>query len=188
MSEAAAADLVHGHNDLVFNFGIEGYQPQWLHGRDAITTAHGRRLAALAGHTLRHVWLVWDLDADEWFADCPVLLDFGADQVEVNHQKFDDLSITWNSADPTRPVRWPTSDDFQLAWRAEPLPQLAPLPGQRLSHAELLEWAGDDMANGSIALSFALSTAQLIIYNALDENGLTVDPPEPCWRRQPLTR
>ncbi|MCM0674449.1 hypothetical protein NCC78_07075 [Micromonospora phytophila] len=34
------------------------------------------------------------LDTDEWFADCPILLDFGADQVKVNHQNFDDLSLT----------------------------------------------------------------------------------------------
>lgn len=175
------------HNDLVFDFGIEGYQPLWLHGRDAIAAAHGRRLAALTGHLLRHVWLVWDLDADEWFADGPVLLDFGADQVEVNHQKFDDLSITWNSADPSRPVIWPTSDSFHLAWRPEPLPLLAPLSGQKLHRVELLEWLGNDMANGSIALGYTFQDGQLTIFNALDENGIEDTPPEPNYRRHPLT-
>ncbi|OKI53779.1 hypothetical protein [Micromonospora sp. CB01531] len=36
------------------------------------------------------------------------------EHLEVNRQKFDDLSITWNSVDVTRPPVWPTSDDFRL--------------------------------------------------------------------------
>lgn len=88
-------------------------------GTEPIAATHGRRLAELVGRTLHHVWLVWDLRADEWFSDCPVVLDFGDERVEIIHQKFDDLSITFNSIDPRQPVTWPTSDDFQLAWRAE---------------------------------------------------------------------
>ncbi|MDQ7807286.1 hypothetical protein Q5425_26420 [Amycolatopsis sp. A133] len=83
-------------------FDIRGYQPRWLSGCQAITVAHGRRLRALVGRRLRHVWLLWDLDADEWFADGPVLLDFDGEQAEVNHYEFDDLSITWNTIDPVR--------------------------------------------------------------------------------------
>ncbi|GAA3470616.1 hypothetical protein [Nonomuraea roseola] len=37
--------------------------------------------------------MVWDLDEDEGFADCPVLLDFEGEQVEINHRKFDALTI-----------------------------------------------------------------------------------------------
>jgi hypothetical protein len=165
-------------------FGIEDYEPYWLNGRDEITVAHGSRLAALGGHTLRHVWLVWDLDADEWFSDAPVLLDFGVTQVEVDHQKFDDVSITWNTTDPNRRMvdPWPN-----LAWRSEPLPQLARLVGQPLRHVELLEWIGDDMANGSIAVGFTLAEDQLTVYNALDENGFEHTPPGPEYRRHRLT-
>jgi hypothetical protein len=72
--------------------------------RDPTSTAHGRRLAGLAGRTLHHVWLVWDLRADEWFTDCLVVLDFGDEHVEINHQKFDDLSSTFNSIDPRQTV------------------------------------------------------------------------------------
>ena len=42
----------------------------------------------------RHVWLVWDLANDVWFTHAPVLMDFGRDQLELDHQKFRDLSIT----------------------------------------------------------------------------------------------
>ncbi|MEV6761463.1 hypothetical protein AB0N16_12585 [Streptomyces sp. NPDC051105] len=51
-----------------------------------------RRMRALT-----HAWLVWDVQDSEWFSDCPVLLDLTGEQVEINHAKFDDLSITWNT-------------------------------------------------------------------------------------------
>ncbi|WP_158690490.1 hypothetical protein [Streptomyces sp. 142MFCol3.1] len=41
--------------------------------------------------------LVWDVQDSEWISDCPVLLDFTGEQVEINHAKFDDLSIAWNT-------------------------------------------------------------------------------------------
>ncbi|MEH0974525.1 hypothetical protein V6U77_25665 [Micromonospora sp. CPCC 205546] len=174
----------------MFDFGIPGYQPSWLRARPDIETTHGARLAALAGRTLTHVWLVWDLDEDEWFADCPVLLDFAGEQVEVNHQKFDDLSITWNSVRPVGPVTWLATDDLRLAWRAEPLPGLAALPGRRLREVALLEWRGatGDLANGSLALGFAFADIELVVHNGLDENALTVGPPDPRYRRHPLGR
>jgi hypothetical protein len=81
-------------NQRVSYFGIRGYQPRWLNGRRAVTVAHGRRLHALIGRRLTHSWLAWERNDDQWFADCPVLLDFDGMQVEINHQKFDDLSIT----------------------------------------------------------------------------------------------
>ncbi|MEU8262815.1 hypothetical protein AB0C02_19575 [Micromonospora sp. NPDC048999] len=164
----------------MFDFGIAGYRPAWLQGRPAIEAAHGQRLAALAGRRLTGVWLVWDLDDDSWFADCPVVLDFAGERVEVNHQKCDDLSITWNSVDPATPVSWPTSDDFRLAWRSEPLPELAALPGRRLRAAGLAEWRGSpgDLANGSVGVVFAFDDGELVVYNALDENALTFGPPD----------
>ena len=73
---SAQQPRVQWHPWPVLRFGIPGYQPHWLNGRDSIRAAHGRRLAGLVGLTLRHLWLAWDLDDDEWFADAPVLLDF----------------------------------------------------------------------------------------------------------------
>ena len=168
-------------------FGIQDYQPHWLNGRDSIVAAHGRRLANLAGLTLQHVWLVWDLDDDEWFTDAPVLLDFGAEQVEVDHQKFDDLSITWSSIDPSRPIE---DSYFHLAWRAQPLPGLVNLPGRCLHDVELLEWIGHghDMADGSLAVGFDLAPVWLTVFNALDENGLDHEPPGRRYRHHHINR
>jgi len=170
------------HNQPMNRFGIQDYQPQWLNGRKDITEAHGQRLDALTGHALNQVWLVWDLDADEWFTDAPVLLDFGIDQVEIDHQKFDDLSITWNTIDPHRAIE---DASFHLAWRAGALPELRILPGRILQAVELLEWASDrhDMANGSVAIGLDLAPAWLTIFNAMDENGLEHHPPGPNYRR-----
>jgi hypothetical protein len=171
-------------------FGIQDYEPEWLNGRDSITAVHGRRLAQLGGRTLQHVWIVWDRKADQWFADAPVLLDFGDERVGIDHQKFDDLCITWNTVDPTRSIEDPFDEDslFDLVWRPEATPQLAGLAGRTLDRVELLEWAGgdDDMANGSIAIGLDFAPTWLTIFNALDENGLAFGPPEDLYRRLPL--
>ncbi|WFE61065.1 hypothetical protein O7633_31365 [Micromonospora sp. WMMD712] len=169
-----------------FDFGISGYRPDWLQGSNPIVATHGRRLSGLVGRALRHVWLVWDLRADEWFCDCPVLLDFGDEQVEVNHQKFDDVSVTFSSIDPGQSVAWPTSDDFPLAWRAEPIEQLDEFRGQMLRQVELLEYTGGTLADGSVALGFAFPAGHLTIYNALDENGLLFGAPGRDWRKHIL--
>ncbi|MET9901677.1 hypothetical protein [Streptomyces sp. NPDC006446] len=167
----------------MFNFGIERYRPQWLNGRSAVVAGHGRQLRALIGRPLTHVWLVWDVQDDEWFSDCPVLLDFTGEQVEINHQKFDDLSITWNTVDPHQPVLWP---DFDLQWRHDLRAELHTLQGQILQDVELLEWTGSDVAQGTVAVSFRFPHSRLTVANALDENELTFGPPESHYQRHPL--
>lgn len=167
----------------MFNFGIESYRPQWLNGRSAVVAGHGWQLRAFVGRPLTHVWLVWDVQDDEWFSDCPVLLDFRGEQVEINHQRLDDLSITWNTVVPHRPVLWA---DFDLQWRHDMRAELHALQGQTLQDVELLEWTGSDMAQGAVAVSFRFPHSQLTIANALDENGLAFGPPESHYRRHSL--
>ncbi|MEU1720519.1 hypothetical protein [Nonomuraea sp. NPDC005692] len=48
----------------------------------------------LEGRRLTRALLVWDLDEDVWFSDGLVLLDFEGEQVEITHQKFDEISVT----------------------------------------------------------------------------------------------
>lgn len=154
--------------------GIEDYQPVWQRGLASIKARHGRRLAGLVGRPLTHAWLLWDRDADEWFADAPVLLDFDGDQLEIQHQKFDDLSITWATADPKNPVSFL---DVDLAWRSGAMPDLARLEGQYLREISLLEWQGGDLADGMVAVHLRFDDGQLAVYNALDENGLSFTSP-----------
>ncbi|WP_431903854.1 hypothetical protein [Nonomuraea sp. bgisy101] len=108
----------------MFDFGIPGYRAEWLSGRSAIAAAHGNRLARLTGRRLTRALLVWDIDEDEWFADCPVILDFEGEQVEIEHRKFDKLSITWNTIDPAGSPDWP---DFpSIAQNCSPRWSLVP--------------------------------------------------------------
>ncbi len=174
-------------------FAIEGYQPRWLSGRREIAAAHGGKLGSLAGRRLDHAWLAWDRDTDEWFADAPVLLDFGGEQVEVSHQKFNDLSVTWKTIDPVGHATWSVGDDgdpevhtFHLGWQRDAVPELSALEGRRLTVVELLEWAGGDVADGMVAVSFVFDDERLTISNALDENSLEFGPPNPGYRRHAL--
>ncbi|MFD7447248.1 hypothetical protein [Streptomyces sp. NPDC059909] len=167
----------------MFDFGIAGYQPVWLNRSSDVVREHGHRLRGLAGRTLTSVWMVWDLQDDEWFCDCPVLFDFDGEQVEINHQKFDDLSLTWNTIDTRRPVQWL---DFRLQWRPEPLPELHALRGLSLKEVELLEWTGRDLAQGNIDVGFVFEERRATVFNALDENGLSFDPPDRHQRSRPF--
>jgi hypothetical protein len=137
------------HTDHVFDFGIYGYRPSRIQGCDAVAAQHGQRLARLAGRTLRHVWLAWDPDGDRCVPDWPVLLDFGAEQVEINHYKIDDVSITFNSIDPAQPI----SSDVGFEWRPGALPQLQTLTGQQLRHTRVLEPVDTGIGDEPIALA-----------------------------------
>ncbi|WP_344250432.1 hypothetical protein [Isoptericola hypogeus] len=155
-------------------FGIEGYKPAWQRGLRSIQARHGRRLASLVGRRLTHAWLLWDRENDEWFADAPVLLDLDGEQLEIQHQKFDDLSLTWSTVDPFASVAYP---EFDLVWRTGAVPDLARLEGQHLRDITLLEWQGGDMADGMVAVHLCFDDGQLAVYNALDENGVSFDRP-----------
>ncbi|MFJ2821815.1 hypothetical protein ACIO7M_11930 [Streptomyces toxytricini] len=158
----------------MFDFGIAGYQPMWLNRRDDVVRVHGPRLRGLVGRRLTRVWVVHDLRDDEWFCDCPILFDFEGEQLEINHHRFDDLSLTWNTIDPATPVRWP---GFDLRWQAEPLPGVRAQLGLPLRDVELLEWTGRDLACGNVDISFVFETSRTTVFNALDENGLSHAPP-----------
>lgn len=173
-------------NRRVSYFGIEGYQPRWLNGYRAVAAAHGRRLCALVGRRLDRAWLLWDRDREKSFTDGPVLLDFAGVQVEVNHQKVYDLSITWNTVDPVgQATRSEGNDDdpevhtFHFGWRHDALPELAAFQGRQLTAVELLEWAGGDFADGMIAVSFVFADNRVAISNAHDENDLEFGAPQP---------
>ncbi|MFI7425061.1 hypothetical protein [Nonomuraea sp. NPDC049684] len=165
----------------MFDFGVPGYRPEWLSGRSAITAVHGVRLGRLTGRRLTRALLVWDLDQDEWLADCPILLDFDGEQVEIKHWKFDEVSITWNTIDPKRALDW---QDFHLAWRDDAPDELAALVGQTCSAVELLMWRDRDLVEGTIvSLGFGFPNGQATIYNALDENGIEFTPPGDRYAR-----
>jgi hypothetical protein len=156
--------------------GISGFDPVFLTGIGAIRGEHGARLAALAGRCLTGHALVRFVEDGEWFADCPVVLDFDGVQVELCHWKLDEVSIGWNTIDTSAAItgwdgleltpRWSFADD-----------QIGRFAGQELCGAALLEWRspGHDLANGSVAVEFTFGAGRFHVANGLDENSIGED-------------
>ncbi|MGS2646895.1 DDE-type integrase/transposase/recombinase [Streptosporangium sp. G12] len=88
-------------------------------------------IATASSGPIGETLLVWDLDEDEGFSDGLIPLDFEGEQVEIVHHKLDEISITWNTVDPARPLDW-VGQGFRLAWREDVPGELAALRGQRL--------------------------------------------------------
>lgn len=169
--------------------GISGFKPSFLVGVDAIREAHGSRLAALTGRRLTGFALVRFAEDGDWFAECPVVLDFDGIQVEVCHWKLDELSIGWDTVDTAVTIagwewfeltpQWSHSDE-----------RLEPFVGQELREVALLEWrqAERDLAAGTVAVEFVLAGGCLRIVNGLDENRVEVGAAQPDYVRHTLGR
>jgi hypothetical protein len=152
-------------------------------------------LRSLAGRRITAAWTVWDLLHDEWFADLPVVirLDDGR-QLEVCWEKFNDLSITWDTIDvavtPKAWVEWP------LEWRTTAHPALLACLGSRIQSVRATTFRFttpnvDDPREASevwltAGLWLATGSRGVHIFNALDENGLSDERPgrdgEHDWR------
>ena len=166
--------------------GIDGYEPEWQHDAEALAAVHRHRFAQLIGRTLRSSWLMWDMAERGWYADGPVVLDFGRNRVEITHRKFDECAITWNQIDMTVPM-----DDWysHLDWRSDPDRSLRNARGRQLRSVNIVELVTPAEWRPRIlhAVEFLFDGARLAIYNAMDENGLTdvpeVDLPVHSWRR-----
>ncbi|MDT0265847.1 hypothetical protein RM844_06035 [Streptomyces sp. DSM 44915] len=171
------------------DLGISGFRPSFLVGVDAVRRAHGARLAALAGRRLTGCAVVRFAEDGEWFADCPVVLDFDGVRVEVCHWGLAELSLGWDTIDTTSPLtgwewlgrtpRWAHHDE-----------RLDPFVGDRLREVALLEWrsAERDAAAGTVAVEFRFGGGRLRIVNGLDENRVEVGPTPPGYRRPGLGR
>jgi hypothetical protein len=165
--------------------GIDGYEPVWHHEAEALAAVHRRRFVRLIGHELRSGWLMWDIAERGWFADGPVVLDFGSTCVEITHRKFDECAITWDQIDMSVPIDWYEHFD----WRPDPHAALRNARGRALCAVNIIELvtAAEWRPRILHAVEFLFDGARLAIYNAMDENGLTdvpeVDLPVHSWRR-----
>ncbi|MEU7526690.1 hypothetical protein AB0A74_13230 [Saccharothrix sp. NPDC042600] len=167
--------------------GIEGYEPRWLHGWRPTHDAHGDRLRGLVGRVLTRGRVAWDPPADRWVTECPVLLDFEGEQVEVNHKAATAMSITWNTIDPARPVVW---NGHRWVWRDDVAPELVALRGRRVRAVDLLEWhVPDDVDDDEVrevAVAFTIGDTELVVYNEADDTRLRTGPPTAWHRRHRL--
>lgn len=112
-------------------FDVSGWQPNWLTARDQLR-AHAVVLKELRGQRITRTWMVWDNQHDRWLADLPVIVSFDdGHQLEVCWQKFDDLSIIWNTINvELTPIAWVT---WPLTWRTSGHPALGLVAGDTLT-------------------------------------------------------
>ncbi len=169
--------------------GISGFEPSFLVGFEAIRQAHGSRLAMLVGRRLTGFAVVRFAEDGDWFADCPVVLDFNGIQVEVCHWKLDGLSIGWDTIDTAADIAGWEWFELTPQW-SERDERLEPFVGQELREVALLEWrpTGRDLAAGMVAVEFAFAGDCLRIANGLDENRIEVGEAQPDYVRHRLGR
>ncbi|MFJ3637460.1 hypothetical protein [Streptomyces sp. NPDC090112] len=169
--------------------GISGFNPSFLVGVEAVRHTHGTRLAALVGRPLTGCALVRFVEDGDWFADCPVVLDFDGIQVEVCHSQFDLLSIGWDTIDTAATITGWEESEFTPRWSQDD-ERLEVLVGQELREVALLEWqpAERDLAAGTVALEFAFADGRLRIVNGLDENRIETGAAQPEYVRHRLGR
>jgi hypothetical protein len=169
--------------------GIPGFEPSFLVGIDAVQAVHGSRLAALAGRRLTGFAVVRFAEDGEWFADCPLVLDFAGIQVEVCHWELDELSIGWDTIETAAAITGWERAGFTPVWsRADE--RLAPFAGRELREVALLEWrpSGPDLAAGTVAVEFAFGAGRFRIANGLDENRVETGAAQPDYVRHRLSR
>ncbi|MBB6347874.1 hypothetical protein ACWGH8_26525 [Nonomuraea muscovyensis] len=159
-------------------------------GLEAVREEHGAGLAALGGRRLTGFALVRFVEDGDWFADCPVVLDFDGVQAEICHWKFDELSISWNSIDTTAAISGWEYVEQTPAW-SDADERLESFVGQELREVALLEWrpsSRHDLADGTLAVEFVFGAGRFHLANALDENSIDVGDAHPDFVRHRLGR
>ncbi|MEU6786199.1 hypothetical protein ABZ912_44000 [Nonomuraea angiospora] len=167
--------------------GIFGFEPTFLVGLEAVRAEHGPGLAALGGRHLTGFATVRFVEDGDWYAECPVVLNFDGVQAEICHSKFDELSISWNTIDLTAAISGWEWVELTPAWSSAD-ERLEPFVGQVLREVALLEWRPSrrDVAAGTLAVEFVFDTGRFHIANALDENSIDLGDAHPEFVRHPL--
>lgn len=166
---------------------MSGWRPDFLPAHEQLQR-QAARLRDFVGDRLETAWIVWDLERDTWLADLPVVLVLNdGRQLEVCWEKFDDLSITWDTIDlAVKPRAWV---DWPLEWRQEahsalaaamPVGELVQVAATRSStHIRRSAERHDaDRTWATTGLWFeGPGGTGVHVLNALDENGLSSTPP-----------
>lgn len=165
---------------------VSGWRADFRPAEEQLST-QAERLRTLVGDEVSSTWVVWQLQHDSWFADMPVVLKFRSGvQLEIAWQKFDELSVSWNTIDTDRPpAAWPWFDSFR--WRPDGLPELVAAVGRRIKGIAVTSFESEttDVTDPRITntkdvhsawltsgIWFDLGATGLHIYNSLDENAV----------------
>lgn len=173
--------------------GISGFSPTFLVGIDAVRQRHAARLAGLVGRRLTGFAVVRFAEDGDWFADCPVVLDFDGVRVEICHLKLHDLSIGWDTIDTSAAVSGWEQSEFTPQWSHRD-DRLEPFVGRELRGVALVERRPPSgrcyLDVGTVGVEFDFGDGhearRLRIVNGLDENGIELGDPEPGSVRHEL--
>lgn len=160
---------------------------------DDLLRRQGDKLKVLKGQPLEASWLAWDLEEDGPFMDEAVVLEIGGQKLEIVCWKLGEVAVTWNriplNRRPSLVCEW--GGDFQLEWRKNCYPALNAAIGKRINDVEVVEYryetkVMEDRTNPENVgryevqwllhgLRFVCDSVSFAVYNALDENGITLD-------------
>ncbi|GAA4217193.1 histidine phosphatase family protein [Actinocatenispora rupis] len=167
-----------------FTHQVGGYRPRWLYSAREVLDVHGSRLSDLIGRQLRHTWLLWDRDLDEWYSEGPVVFDFAGTRLTVCHRRSGECSLSWDDLDPSEPVD-AGDESLRLCWRSDPVPPLAALVDRPLRLLDVVEDGDEDGRWVIDALEFGFGDPRLRLANESGHNALSgTGPPAGESRRR----
>ncbi len=148
----------------------------------------GTQLASVIGETIESTWVAWDISDDSFFPDEPIILRIGSRNFEFVHNEMNELSATIDQIDLDMAPNFWGYTEFSLGWRKNALPELSYLSGKKLSSIELIEPLFESEVvedNNDVArtgeksdiwlfngIAFTAEGKTVLIFNALDENGV----------------
>lgn len=168
-------------------------KPEFISEKNVFLRRQGPGLRALIGKPLEGCWLAWDRREDEWFSDEAVVLQFGAEQVEVVCSNLSDISLTRGRVDlRTQPKLVASWEGFELEWRRDCCPIIDRLKGRVLEQVGVVEFChrttvladralpsrtGEESSTWLLSgLRWTFGPDSFEIFNALDENGVAGPP------------
>jgi hypothetical protein len=169
--------------------GIENYNPHFYTSTKELLDNFSGALRELIGKRILEVWVVWDSKNDEWFKDCPVVLNIEGIQMEICTSKIDEIAITFNTINLSEGINWFDIDDFALEWREGAFSDLLSVKNKQIKNIEVIESKlqseivfsidipnsqGDKSSSWVLnGIGFELDNGYFSVYNNIDENEIS---------------
>lgn len=133
-----------------------------------------KHLLQLIGLRLECAWMAQEPDGS-WFKDEPIILRFDNDnQIEVGVCKVGLMAITWGTVSTQLSANWLGCWDssYHLRWQQIKTGPVQQVLGERLQAVEIADYKSL-LGDGVHAIKLDFESAALVIYNALDELGIS---------------
>lgn len=158
---------------------------------EAAMDNYGDALRSIIGLPFTAGWIVWHTGYDAWWDDEGVILQFGDVSLELCCKKLSEFALAWNTVDLSSSPSWLDWDGKQLEWRRNGHASFEKVIGKVLLDVKFVSYdyelrsvdrdRPNEQTGKSItwkclsAIEFHFVDAALILFNALDTNGLSND-------------